>query len=137
MKNLQQIKEEKRKRRQARVRAKLFGDAKKPRLVVRRSDKHISVQLIDDVAGKTLAAASDFSLGKKTVGKNKRVVVASPKDLGGRTNKAAIAFEVGKILAEKAKKLGIEAAIFDRGGFTYHGRIKAVAEGAREGGIKF
>lgn len=137
MKNLQQIKKEKRKRRQARVRAKIFGDAKRPRLVVRRSDKHISVQLIDDAAGKTLAAVSDFALGKKTVGKNKRVVVASPKDLGDRTNKVAIAFEVGKMIAEKAKKLGVEMAIFDRGSFAYHGRIKAVAEGAREGGIKF
>ena len=137
MKNLQKIKKEKRIRRQARVRAKLLGDQKRPRFSVFRSDKHISAQLINDVTGKTLVAVSDFALGKKTVGKNKRVVPASPKDLGERTNKVAIAYEVGKIIAEKAKKMGIESVIFDRGGFAYHGRIKAAAEGAREGGLKF
>jgi large subunit ribosomal protein L18 len=137
MKNLQQIKEVKKERRRLRIRAKILGNSKKPRLAVFRSGKHISVQLIDDVNGKTLAAVSDFVLGKKTVGKNKRVVPAAPKDLGGKTSKVAIAYEVGKLIAEKAKKLGIETAIFDRGGFAYHGRIKAVAEGAREGGIKF
>ena len=137
MKNLQQIKKVKKTRRQSRIRAKIFGDQKRPRLAVFRSDKHISAQLIDDVNSKTLAAVSDFALGKKVVGKKKRVVPAAPKDLGGKTAKVAIAYEVGKLIAEKAKKLGIEAAIFDRGGFTYHGRIKAVADGAREGGIKF
>jgi len=137
MKNLQQIKEVKKERRRLRIRAKILGNSKKPRLAVFRSGKHISVQLIDDVNGKTLAAVSDFALGKKTVGKNKRVVPAAPKDLGGKTSKVAIAYEVGKLIAEKAKKLGIETAIFDRGGFAYHGRIEAVALGAREGGIKF
>ena len=137
MKNLQQIKEVKKERRRLRIRAKILGNSKKPRLAVFRSGKHISVQLIDDVNGKTLAAVSDFALGKKTVGKNKRVVPAVPKDLGGKTSKVAIAYEVGKLIAEKAKKLGIETAIFDRGGFAYHGRIEAVALGAREGGIKF
>ncbi|MFA5128910.1 MAG: 50S ribosomal protein L18 [Patescibacteria group bacterium] len=137
MKNLQQIKEKKRARRQSRVRAKIFGDQKRPRLAVFRSDKHISAQLIDDVNSKTLASASDFALGKKAVGKNKRVVPVAPKNLGDKTNKVAIAFEIGKLIAEKAKKLGIETVIFDRGGFAYHGRIKAVADGAREGGIKF
>ncbi|MFA5413322.1 MAG: 50S ribosomal protein L18 [Patescibacteria group bacterium] len=137
MKNLQQIKEVKKERRRLRIRAKILGNSKKPRLAVFRSGKHISVQLIDDVNGKTLAAVSDFALGKKTVGKSKRVVPAAPKDLGGKTSKVAIAYEVGKLIAEKAKKLGIETAIFDRGGFAYHGRIEAVALGAREGGIKF
>lgn len=137
MKNLQRIKETKRTRRRARIRAKIFGDAKKPRLAVFRSDKHISAQLIDDLRGKTLAAVSDFALGKKIVGKNKRVVPVAPKDLKDKTNKVAIAYEVGKLIAEKAKKLGVETAIFDRGGFAYHGRVKAVADGAREGGIKF
>jgi large subunit ribosomal protein L18 len=137
MKNLQHIKEVKKERRRLRIRAKILGDSKKPRLAVFRSGKHISAQLIDDINGKTLAGVSDFSLGKKTVGKNKRVVPVAPKDLGDKTIKVAIAYEVGKLIAEKAKKLGIETAIFDRGGFAYHGRIKAVAEGAREGGIKF
>lgn len=137
MKNLQQIKEVKKERRRLRIRAKILGDSKNPRLAIFRSGKHISAQLIDDINGKTLAAVSDFSLGKKTVGKKKRVVPVAPKDLGDRTNKVAIGYEVGKLIAEKAKKLGIETAIFDRGGFAYHGRIKAVAEGAREGGIKF
>ncbi|MBU1146328.1 50S ribosomal protein L18 [Patescibacteria group bacterium] len=137
MKNLQQIKKTKKARRRSRIRAKIVGDQKRPRLAVFRSDKHVSAQLIDDISGKTLAAVSDFALGKKTVGKNKRVVPATPKDLGDKTNKVAIAYEVGKLIAEKAKKLGIEAVIFDRGGFAYHGRIKAVADGAREGGIKF
>jgi len=137
MKNIQRIKEIKRGRRHSRIRAKILGDQKRPRLAVFRSDKHISAQLIDDVHGKTIAAASDFVLGKKTVGKKKRVVPAAPKDFGDKTNKVAIAYEVGKLIAEKAKKLGIETAIFDRGGFAYHGRIKALADGARESGIKF
>jgi large subunit ribosomal protein L18 len=137
MKNLQRIKEIKRARRHQRIRAKIFGNIEKPRLAVFRSDKHISAQLIDDLNGKTLAAVSDFTLGKKTVGKNKRAVPVAPKDLDGKTNKVAIAFKVGQLIAEKAKKLGIETVIFDRGGFAYHGRVKAVADGAREGGIKF
>ncbi len=137
MKNLQKIKKAKRIRRQARIRAKILGSQKKPRFSVFRSDKHISAQLIDDITGKTLVAVSDFVLGKKTVGKSKRVVPVSPKDLGERTNTVAIAYEVGKFVDEKAKKMGIESVIFDRAGFAYHGRIKAIAEGAREGGLKF
>lgn len=137
MKNFQEIKQEKKLRRRLRVRANIFGSEKKPRLSVFRSDKHISAELIDDAKGKTIAAVSDFVLGKKTVGKRKRVVPAAPKDLGGKTTKVAIAYAVGKLLAEEAKKLGIETVIFDRGGFAYHGRIKAVAEGARDGGLKF
>jgi large subunit ribosomal protein L18 len=137
MKNFQEIKQIKKERRRSRIRAKIFGSEKKPRFSVFRSDKHISAELIDDVKGKTLAAVSDFVLGKKTVGKNKRVVPAAPKDLSGRTTKVAIAYSMGKLLAEKAKKLGIETVIFDRGGFVYHGRIKAMAEGARDGGLKF
>lgn len=137
MKNFQKIKKTKKTRRHWRIRATISGNEKKPRFSVFRSDKHISAQLIDDVKGRTLAAVSDFVLGKKTVGKSKRVVSAAPKDLGGKTTKAAIAYEVGKLLAEKAKKLGIEKVVFDRGGFAYHGRIKAMAEGARDGGLKF
>ncbi len=124
-------------RRHSRVRAKVSGDKTRPRLSVFRSDKHLSLQLIDDVNGKTLFAVSDAALGKKTVGKRKRVVPVPPKDLGGRTVKAAIAYEVGKMIAEKAKKAGIESVVFDRGSFAYHGRIKAAAEGARDGGLKF
>lgn len=137
MKNFQKIKKEQRVRRHRRIRAKISGEEKKPRLSVFRSDKHISLQLIDDTTGKTLLAVSDAALGKKAVGKRKRAVSAPPKDLGGRTTKVAIAYEVGKMIADKAKKKGIESVVFDRGGFIFHGRIKAAAEGARDGGLKF
>lgn len=99
-------------RRRARVRGKIRGTAERPRLSVFRSNKHISAQLIDDVEGGTLAAA-----------------------LGGAGVTAA--GEVGKILAEKASKLGIKKVVFDRGGYKYHGRVKALAEGARKGGLVF
>ena len=105
--------------------------------MVSRSLKHTVVQLIDDSKNRTIVSVSDVVLGKKTVGKGKRVVVAPPKDLGGRTSKVAAAYEVGKLVATKAKELGIGEVVFDRGGYQYHGRIKAAADGAREGGLKF
>lgn len=101
-----------------RIRKKVAGTATKPRLNVYRSNKEIYCQLIDDVNGKTLAAAT--SLNAKLSG-----------------TKAEKAREVGKLIAEKAKALNIEAVVFDRGGYLYHGRVKALAEGAREGGLKF
>ena len=107
-------------RRHRRIRGKVSGTADRPRLVVYRSNKGISAQLVDDVTGKTLAGAT--WLGLK----------ASFK--GTKTEQAA---EVGKLLADVAKKAGIEACVFDRGGYLYHGRVKALAEGAREGGLKF
>jgi large subunit ribosomal protein L18 len=109
-----------RKRRHRRVRGKVFGTAERPRLVVHRSNKGITAQLVDDFEGKTLAAASWLQLPKSFKGK--------------KTEQAA---EVGKFVAEKAKAAGIEVVVFDRGGYLYHGRVKALAEGAREGGLKF
>lgn len=105
-----------RKRRHARVRAKVAGTAERPRLVVFRSLKHVSVQLVDDVMRKTLMTVTDSGLtGKKT-----------EKSVG-----------VGKRLAEQAKAAGITKVVFDRGGYQYHGRVKAVADGARDGGLEF
>ena len=104
-----------------RIRTKLHGTAQKPRLSVFRSNKDIYAQLINDDNGTTLAAANS---------REKDVVAA-----GG--NKVAKSANVGKAIAQKAKALGIEACIFDRGGYLYHGRVKSVADGAREGGLKF
>jgi large subunit ribosomal protein L18 len=106
-------------RRHKRVRKSLSGTAERPRLVVFRSNRGIEAQLIDDVAGKTLAASS--SLGLKSF----------------KGNKVDQAAEVGKSLAAAAKSAGIESAVFDRGGYLYHGRVKALADAAREGGLKF
>jgi large subunit ribosomal protein L18 len=107
-------------RRHKRVRGKVFGTAERPRLVVFRSNTGIEAQLVDDSDGMTLAAASWLHL-KKTF-------------KGNKTQQAA---EVGKLLAESAKKANLEAVVFDRGGYLYHGRVKALAEAAREGGLKF
>ena len=104
-----------------RIRTKLHGTAQKPRLSVFRSNKDIYVQLIDDNNGVTLAAASS---------REKEIVAVAG-------NKVEKSMNVGKSLAQKAKALGIEACIFDRGGYLYHGRVKSVADGAREGGLKF
>ncbi len=106
-------------RRHKRVRGKVFGTGERPRLVVFRSNSGIEAQLIDDVEAKTLAAASWLHLKKSFKG-----------------NKTAQATEVGKLLAENAKQAGVERAVFDRGGYLYHGRVKALAEAAREGGLK-
>ncbi|MFH1253331.1 MAG: 50S ribosomal protein L18 [Candidatus Uhrbacteria bacterium] len=102
-----------------RVRAKITGTEKEPRLTVKRSLKHFYLQLIDDVAGKTLATASDFDFAQKG---------------SGNLEKAK---EVGKILAVRAKEKGIEAVVFDRGSYRYHGVVAALADGAREGGLIF
>ena len=123
MKSTSQKKIEARNRRSVRVRARVIGSSKRPRLAVFRSAKHISAQLIDDAGGKTLAAATDAKMKK-----------AAPE---GMEAKIAKAFAVGKDLAEKAKKAGITAVVFDRGGYTYHGRVKALADGARAGGLEF
>jgi len=123
MKSTSQKKIEARERRRARVRARVIGTAKRPRLAVFRSAKHISAQLIDDASGKTLAAADDAKMKKA--------------EAEGMDAKVAKAFAVGKALAENAKKAGIGAVVFDRGGYTYHGRIKALADGARAGGLEF
>lgn len=118
-------------RRHKRVRAKIRGTGKIPRLCVFRSNKHIYGQLIDDEKGKTLIAASDLEI--KSSSKKQKTA-----------NKTVVAHEVGELLAKKAIDLPagrqgkkIEKVVFDRGGYKYHGRIKALAEGAREGGLKF
>jgi large subunit ribosomal protein L18 len=104
-----------------RIRTKLHGTAQKPRLSVFRSNKDIYVQLIDDNNGLTLAASS-----------------SREKDIAAQGgNKVDKSLSVGKAIAQKAKALGIEACIFDRGGYLYHGRVKSVADGARECGLKF
>ena len=110
---------EARHRRHRRVRGKVFGSAERPRLVVFRSNRGIEAQLIDDLEGKTLAAASWLNLKSFK---------------GSKTDQAA---EVGKLLAQNAKQAGVETAVFDRGGYLYHGRVKALADAAREGGLKF
>jgi large subunit ribosomal protein L18 len=113
-------KPEARARRHKRVRGKVFGTAERPRLVVFRSNAGIEAQLIDDVEGKTLAGATWLHLKKSFKG-----------------NKTQQAAEVGKLLAERAKQANLESVVFDRGGYLFHGRVKALAEAAREGGLKF
>lgn len=113
-----------RQRRHLRVRAKVSGTAQRPRLNVFRSSAHIYAQVIDDVAGHTLVAASSLDadvLDKLTDGKTK-------------SDKAAA---VGAVIGERAKAAGIDSVVFDRGGYRYHGRVKAVAEAAREAGLTF
>lgn len=117
-------------RRQRRVRAKVRGSAERPRLSVFRSAKHVYAQLIDDEAGKTVAAASDTAMGKKDL-------AALSKGEGERKAKMSVAFAVGKMIAEKGKKVGVAEVVFDRNGFAYAGRVAALAEGARENGLKF
>ena len=109
-----------RERRHRRIRGKVTGTAERPRLAVFRSNLGIDAQLIDDLEGKTLAAAGWRQLKKSFKG-----------------NKSDQAKEVGKLLAANAKKAGIETCVFDRGGYLYHGRVRSLAEGAREGGLKF
>lgn len=106
--------------RHRRVRARVIGTPERPRLVVFRSLKHIRVQVIDDTAQRTVVAVADSEL----TGKAKRKPVE-------------IAREVGKLLAEKAKANGVTSVVFDRAGYAYHGRVAALAEGAREGGLSF
>jgi large subunit ribosomal protein L18 len=110
---------EARERRHRRIRGKVSGTAERPRLVVFRSNRGIEAQLVDDDSGRTLAAASWLHLAKFK---------------GTKTEQAA---EVGKRLASSAKQAGIQSAVFDRAGYLYHGRVKALAEGAREGGLEF
>jgi len=107
-------------RRHKRVRGKVQGTAQRPRLVVFRSNKGIEAQLVDDQTGRTLAAASWLDLKKSFKG-----------------DKSAQAAEVGKQLAAAAKKAGVDACVFDRAGYLYHGRVKALADGARERGLSF
>jgi large subunit ribosomal protein L18 len=111
---------EKRNKIKRRVRKNIFGSSERPRLSVFRSNKQIYAQIIDDVKGITLASASSYK----------------SKDVEGKS-KSEQAIIVGKELAEKAAKAGVESVVFDRNGYQYHGRVKSLAEGAREGGLKF
>ena len=111
---------EARTRRHRRVRSKITGSSERPRLVVFRSNRGIEAQLVDDLEGKTMAAASWLHLKRSFKG-----------------SKTAQAAEVGKLLAQNAKQAEIETVVFDRGGYLYHGRVKALADAAREGGLKF
>ena len=114
-----------RKRRHQRVRNKVEGTAERPRLVVFRSLKNMEGQIVDDSAGTTLVGLSTLD--------------ASLRDFSaeGQNKRVEQAFAAGKALAEKAKSQGIETVVFDRGGYRYHGRVKAFADGAREGGLEF
>jgi len=107
-------------RRHKRVRGRVEGTAERPRLVVHRSNRGITAQLVDDLSGTTLAAASWLAL----------------KDLV-KGDKSEQALEVGKLLAKHAKEAGIREVVFDRAGYLYHGRVKALADGARQGGLRF
>lgn len=108
-------------RRHLRVRKKISGSAQRPRLVVSRSSRHVVAQVIDDGAGRTLASASSMEADVRSSG----------------ADKTAQARKVGEILAARAKQAGVETVVFDRGGNMFHGRVAALAEGAREGGLEF
>ena len=107
-------------KRHARVRGKISGTSERPRLCVYRSNKNISCQVIDDVAGVTLVSASSVEAGFEGIGSNQ-----------------AAAKVVGQMIATRAAEKGITEVVFDRGGYVYHGRVSALADGAREGGLKF
>ena len=111
-------KAQKRKRIKLRIRKNIIGSATKPRLTIFRSNKSIYCQLIDDLAGYTLASASSSELDTKG-------------------SKSEMASKVGQLIAERAKSSSIDSVVFDRNGYLYHGRVKALADGAREGGLKF
>jgi large subunit ribosomal protein L18 len=116
---MKKTKSDARLKRRKRIRGKIAGTAERPRLSVFRSNKSIYAQVIDDASGTTIAAASTQHLS-----------AASGK-------KSEQASEVGKLVAQRAKEKGVESVIFDRGGYLYHGRVKALADGAREGGLSF
>ena len=119
MANKEIVKQQKSIRRKNRIRAKVSGTAKRPRLNIFRSLKHTYVQLIDDKQGKTVASAKDSEL-KNAKGK-----------------RSEVAEKVGELIAKKATKAGIKEVVFDKSSYKYHGRVKAIAEGARKGGLKF
>lgn len=102
------------------IRSKVLGTSQRPRLVVFRSNRHTYAHLVDDLEGKTISGSSDLSLKDKL-----------------KMTKSERAYEIGKSIAQIAKKKGIKRAVFDRSGYLYHGRIKRLAEGAREGGLEF
>ncbi|RKZ09561.1 50S ribosomal protein L18 [bacterium] len=118
-----QFRREARRRRAKRVRHRVVGTASRPRLAVHRSNRHVFAQLIDDEAGTTLAAVHDYRM--------------ETPEIEGASGKIARAKAVGQAIAAAAKEKGIESVVFDRAGYQYHGRVAALAEGAREGGLQF
>jgi len=121
------LKQKIRNRRHARVRAKISGTEARPRLCVFRSNKHIYANLINDEKNCIILTASDKDAKKSKVEKTENKI----------TGKIASAYKIGELIAQKALKNKIEKVVFDRGGYKYHGRVKALAEGARKGGLKF
>jgi large subunit ribosomal protein L18 len=119
--NISEARRRSRLRRHARLRKKITGTAERPRLVVHRSSRHIHVQLVNDLTGTTVAAASSIEADVRAV----------------EGDKKAHSVRVGQLIAERAKAAGIDTVVFDRGGYTYGGRIAALADAAREGGLKF
>jgi len=131
-------------RRHERVRERVVGTPQRPRLCVFRSLKHIYAQIIDDQAGRTLVAASDLEAGVRLRADGKKA--AKPKKDASQAEKPPaaqgkakkdVAGRVGSLLAQRAKEKGIEMVVFDRGGYRFHGRVKALAEAAREAGLRF
>jgi large subunit ribosomal protein L18 len=122
MSDIAKARREGRIRRHRRVRKKVHGTAARPRLAVYRSNKHISVQLIDDDAGHTIAAASTVETDQRAAGTGSSVAAAT---------------RVGELIAERAKAAGVTQVVFDRGGYAYHGRVAAIAEAARNAGLEF
>lgn len=120
-KNVSETRRTARLRRHARLRKKVAGTAERPRLMVNRSSRHIHVQLIDDLTGTTVAAASSIEADVRAV----------------EGDKKAVSTRVGQLIAERAKAAGVSEVVFDRGGYTYGGRIAALADAAREGGLTF
>ena len=121
--NSAKVKRDARLRRHRRVRRRVVGSAERPRLAVFKSGRHIYAQVIDDGKGKTVAHASSLDAGLK-----KEAPKGASQDAAGK---------VGALVAERAKKAGVTKVVFDRGGYRYHGRVKALAEGARTGGLEF
>lgn len=119
--NISEVRRNHRIRRHARLRKKVSGTAERPRLVVHRSSRHIHVQLVDDLAGHTVAAASSIEADVRGVDGDKKTH----------------SVRVGQLIAERAKAAGVQDVVFDRGGYTYGGRIAALADAAREGGLNF
>ncbi|MBU6227953.1 MAG: 50S ribosomal protein L18 [Acidobacteria bacterium] len=122
MASIAQQRHESRLRRHRRVRKKVVGTAERPRLAVHRSNKHITVQLIDDDAGRTIASASTTESEVRGSGSGSTVAAAT---------------KVGQVVAQRAKAAGVSKVVYDRGGYLYHGRVAAVAEAAREAGLEF
>jgi len=130
----EKIKQNKKDRRARKIRAKISGTSKRPRLSVFRSNKGMYLQLIDDKKGRTLVSAHSSEINPSTsLGQRKKDTAAGSAE----GKKVAIAFELGKLIAKKAIDKKIKTIVFDRGGYKYHGRVKAIADGAREGGLEF